>query len=122
MVVSTGKISIQDLQFDCIIGTLPHERENEQPIVLNVSVWLDFTLAALNEDLTQTIDYAKLAEELKGFIRLSCFQLEETLVVESAKYVLEHYPKAEAVEVSVRKPLAIPNSAGAESTIKISRK
>ena len=119
MVISKGKISIQDLQFDCIIGTLPVERENEQPIVLNVSIWLDFTLAARNEDLAHSIDYAQLAEDLKGFIRLSCFQLEETLVVETAKYILEHYPKAEAAEVSVSKPMAIPNCRGAVSTVKV---
>ncbi|MCQ2106082.1 MAG: dihydroneopterin aldolase [Fibrobacter sp.] len=121
MVISSGKISIRDLTFNCIIGTLPFERENEQPIVLNVNLWLDFTLAARNEDLAHSIDYAQLAEDLKGFIRLSCFQLEETLVVETAKYILSHYPKADAVEVSVRKPLAIPDCAGAESSIKICR-
>ena len=42
MVVEAGKISIKDLQFNCIIGTLPYEREKEQPIVLNVALWLDF--------------------------------------------------------------------------------
>lgn len=121
MVISEGKISIKDLTFDCIIGTLPFERNNEQQIVLNVSLWLDFTLAARNEDLAHSIDYAQLAEDLKTYIRQSSFQLEETLVVETAKYVLDHYPKAQAVEVSVRKPLAIPDCAGAESTIKICR-
>lgn len=121
MVTELGKISLRDLTFDCIIGTLPYERENEQPIVLNVSLWLDFTLAARNEDLAHSIDYAQLAEDLKGFIRLSCFQLEETLVVRCAEFILENHPKAQAVEVSVRKPCAIPGCAGAESSIKISR-
>lgn len=121
MVIETGKISLKDLSFDCIIGTLPFERTNEQPIVLNVSLWLDFTLAARNEDLAHSIDYAQLADDLKGFIRRSCFQLEETLVVETGKYILDRYPKAEMVEVTVRKPMAIPDCAGAESTIKIRR-
>ncbi len=121
MVIEPGKITLKDLQFDCIIGTLPFERETEQPIVLNVSLWLDFTQAARNEDLAHSIDYAQLAEELQRFIRLSCFQLEETLVVETAKYVLDHYPKADAVEVSVSKPNAIPNCAGPQSSVKIIR-
>lgn len=121
MVIETGKISIRDLSFDCIIGTLPYERENVQPIVLNISVWLDFSLAARNEDLTHSIDYAQLAEDVKGFVCSSCFQLEETLVVETAKHILNHYPKSESVEISVRKPLAIPQSFGAESTVRIYR-
>ena len=121
MVIDAGKISLKDLHFYCIIGTLPYERENEQPIVLNVSLWLDFTQAARNEDLAHSIDYAQLADDLQRFIRLSQFQLEETLVLETAKYILENYPKALMTEVSVRKPLAIENCAGAESSIRIKR-
>lgn len=121
MVINPGKISLKDLEFNCIIGTLPYERENEQPIVLNVSIMVDFSQAARNEDLAHSIDYAQLAEDLQRFIRLSCFQLEETLVVETAKYVLEHYPKALAAEVRVCKPNAIPGAAGAESSVVIRR-
>lgn len=121
MVIETGKISIRDLTFDCIIGVLPSERTHEQPIVLNVSLWLDFSPAAQSEDLSLSVDYAKLAEDLKGFIRLSCFQLEETLVMETGKFILEHHPMVQTVEVSVRKPQAIPHCAGAESTIRIHR-
>lgn len=121
MVIETGKINLGDLQFNCIIGILPHERENEQPIILNVTLWLDFTNAANSEDISYSIDYAKLAEELKRFIRLSCFHLTETLVVKTGKYILEHYPQANAAEVSVRKPQAIPGCNGAEVSVKISR-
>ena len=121
MVVETGKISLKDLTFDCIIGTLPFEREKEQPIVLNVSVWLDFTQAARNDDLIHSIDYAQLSENLKRFIRGAKFQLEETLVLETAKYILKNYPKAQAAEVSVSKPKAIPDCAGAESSVLVRR-
>ena len=121
MVIENGKISIRDLEFDCIIGTLPYERENVQPVVINISVWLDFTLAARNEDLAHSIDYVQLADDVQDFVCKSAFQLEETLVLETAKYILNRYPKTIAAEVSVRKPLAIPQSAGAESSIKISR-
>ena len=66
MVVETGKITIRDLEFNCIIGTLPYERENVQPVVLNISVWLDFTLAARNEDLAHSIDYVQLCPQASG--------------------------------------------------------
>lgn len=121
MVIEPGKIQLKDLEFNCIIGTLPYERENEQPIVLNVSLWLDFTQAARNEDLAHSIDYAQLADDLQRFICLSQFQLEETLVVETAKHILENYPKALAVDVSVRKPYAIENCKGAESSVRVKR-
>ena len=77
MVVETGKISIRDLEFSCIIGTLPFERENEQPVVMNISVWLDFTLAARNEDLAHSIDYVQLADDVQDFVCKSRFHLAE---------------------------------------------
>lgn len=88
---------------------------------MNVSIWLDFTQAARNDDLIHSIDYAQLSENLKGFIRGARFQLEETLVLETAKYILSNYPKALAAEVSVSKPNAIPNCAGAASSIRVRR-
>lgn len=121
MVVEPGKITLKDLAFDCIIGTLPFEREKEQPVVLNASVWLDFTPAARNDDLVHSIDYAQLAQNLKEFIRNAKFQLEETLVLETARFILKNYPKAQAAEVSVSKPKAIPGCAGAESSVLVRR-
>ena len=88
---------------------------------MNVSIWLDFTQAARNDDLVHSIDYAQLSENLKGFIRGAKFQLEETLVLETAKYILGNYPKALAAEVSVSKPNAIPDCAGAASSIRVRR-
>lgn len=121
MVIESGKITLRDLQFDCIIGILPFERENEQPVILNVTLWLDFTNAANSEDISYSIDYANLAEELKRFIRLSCFHLTETLVVKTGEFILKNHPQANAVEVSVRKPQAIPGCNGAEVSVKINR-
>ena len=121
MVVETGKISLKDIKFDGILGTLPYERENEQPVVLNVSIWLDFTLAARNDDLVHSIDYAQLTEDLKNFICDSRFQLEETLVLETAKHILANYPTAQMAEVSISKPQAIPDCAGAQSSIRVRR-
>ena len=121
MVIETGKISLKDIQFNCILGTLPYEREQEQPVAVNVSIWLDFTLAAQNDDLIHSIDYAQLSQDVQNFICMSRFQLEETLVLETAKYILANHPKAQMAEVSVRKPQAIPNCAGAESSIRVRR-
>lgn len=116
-----GEISIRDLSFDCIIGTLSNERINKQPIILNVSVWLDFLQVAQSENLQNSVDYAALANDVQKFICESKFLLEETLVVKTAEYILEHYKNSKAVEVSVRKPQAILNAAYAESKVKINR-
>ena len=89
--------------------------------MLNVELWLDFNAAARNDDLAHSIDYAQLAEDLQAFIKNSQFQLVETLVLETAKFILDHYPKTQAAQVSVCKPNAIPQSKGTEACIKVTR-
>ena len=36
-----GVVQIRDLRFDCIIGILPQEREQSQPLLLDLDMELD---------------------------------------------------------------------------------
>jgi dihydroneopterin aldolase len=119
--MESGKITIKDLGFECILGTLPFERKNPQPVLLNFSLWLDFSEAAQHEDLNYSVDYAALSEEIQNLIVKSEFFLVETLVVSVAKYIIEHYPKVVASEVCITKPTAIPGAQGASASIRITR-
>lgn len=119
MVIHPGKIFIIDAGFKCIIGTLPFERETPQPISLSISIWLDFSAAADNEDLAHSIDYAALTEAVKNFVQLSQFQLIETLVYRTALFILQKHPSIQSTEVQVIKPLAIPGAKGASASIRI---
>lgn len=107
--------------FECILGTLPFEREKPQPVLLSFSLWLDFSGAAQKETLSSTVDYAALSEDLQNYIVNSKFFLVETLVVFVAKRILDNYPLVQATEVSITKPEAIPSSLGTSATIRISR-
>lgn len=119
MVVYPGQLSVLEVGFDCIIGTLPFERENPQPISLTIAIHLDFTTAAENDDLSHSIDYAFLTEEVKNFVLLSQFQLLETLVYRTALFILEKHPSILSTEVKVIKPRAIPNALGASASIRM---
>lgn len=119
MVIHPGQLSVIEVGFDCIIGTLPFERENPQPILLTLSISLDFSRAAENDDLTHSVDYASLTEDVKNFITLSQFQLLETLVYRTALFILEKHPSILSAEVKVIKPQAIPNAIGSCASIRI---
>jgi len=116
-----GKITVKEMGFECILGTLPFEREKPQPVLLSFSLWLDFSEAAQYEDLKYSVDYAALSEEIKDLIVNAQFFLVETLVVSVAKYIIEHYPKVVASEVCITKPTAIPGAQGASASIRITR-
>lgn len=110
MVVGSGKIRIQGLGFESILGTLSFERTSPQPVVMDLLLELDFTKAAASENVSDTVDYAEAASVVTTFVQDSKFELVETLVWKVAELLLERYPLLKAVEVSVKKPKAIPNA------------
>ncbi|MEE0876426.1 MAG: dihydroneopterin aldolase [Fibrobacteraceae bacterium] len=121
MVVQLGKIEIKDLGFECILGTLPFERIKPQPIVLNISIEFDFYQAAVSENIECTVDYAKLASEIREYVCESKFQLLEALTFNTGKFILEKYPRVKIVSVRVEKPLAIPGAKSASAEILLKR-
>jgi 7,8-dihydroneopterin aldolase/epimerase/oxygenase len=121
MVTELGKITVKEMGFECILGTLPFEREKPQLVLLSFSLWLDFSKAAQYEDLNYSVDYAALSEELQRFIVKSQFFLVETLVVSVAQRILENYPTVFTAEVNITKPMAILGAQGASASIRITR-
>ena len=59
------KILISDLECDCIIGTLPHEREIKQKIILDLTISCDMKKAGKSDDLMDAIDYSSVESTLK---------------------------------------------------------
>ena len=116
-----GKITVQNLGFESILGALPFERQKPQPIQLHFSLWLDFKSVATNDALDDTVDYAELAEKVKSFIQKSKFQLIETLVFRTAKFLLAQAPRIQAAWVHVEKPEALPGKAISAAEIKLER-
>ena len=107
--MKTGKITIQDMGFETILGALSFERVTPQPVKLSFSLWLDFEPIAQSDNLNDTVDYAELSNELVQFIQKSKFQLVETLVYRSAEKILAKSSKISAAWVRIQKTEAIPD-------------
>ena len=119
--MKTGKITVQDLGFETILGALSFEREAPQPVTLSFSLWLDFEPIAASDDLNDTVNYADLSNELVKFIQDSKFQLVETLVLRTAEKIFEKSPKVSAVWVRIQKTEAIPGAKGSVAEIQLER-
>lgn len=86
-------------------GVLPHERANGQPFVVDLHVCTDFAAATSADDLTKTIDYSVLANEVVDIIQGEPCDLIETVAVAIANQMLTHQRVAR-VTVTVHKPQA----------------
>ncbi|POH70513.1 dihydroneopterin aldolase [Cryobacterium zongtaii] len=118
--MSTDSITLTGLRITAHHGVFDFERENGQEFVIDVTVWLDFRAAAAGDDLSRTIHYGELAEEVADAVRRDPVDLIETLAERIADVVLAH-DAAERVRVTVHKPQAPIEIPFADVSVQIER-
>lgn len=100
------RIELKGLKFHANHGVLEHETEFGQAFSLDITCWLDFAGAARDDDLTQTVNYAELADAALKIATGTPRQLIETVVVEIAETAMRSYDALHAVEITLHKPHA----------------
>lgn len=86
-------------------GVLPQERRDGQDFVVDVALQLDVREAAQTDDVTRTVHYGELAEDLAAVVAGEPVDLLETLATRLADVCLAH-ERVTSVEVTVHKPAA----------------
>ena len=100
------RIFITGLEFDAIIGVLPHERTTAQPLRVDLELEADTARAALSKNLADTVDYAKVAEAVVAHCQAAEALLLETLAADIAGLALAEKGVA-GVRVRIAKPRAV---------------
>jgi dihydroneopterin aldolase len=94
------QIIIHELEVFIRVGVPEAERAKPQRLLVSVELGHDFTAAARNDRLQETIDYQAVAARLAGFGRRRSWKLIETLAVDMAEMVLREFkPKRVSIEI-----------------------
>ena len=112
-------IVLSELRFDAIIGILPAEQANAQPLEIEIKLGVDLDAAASSGDLSLSVDYAAVAQQVRFLAQQGRWRLIESLGTAICRMLLAPPAKQEAraaidrVELRIRKPavldgLAIP--------------
>jgi len=115
-----GTVYIQNLNIQCIVGILPHERIQEQTLLLDIEVDYDFEKARKNEQINNAVDYTKIAKSVENLLVSKKYQLIETAVEDIGDLLFEKWPKLKRCSIQIKKPSAIENADFA--AVKIVRK
>lgn len=110
------KIKINDLSVRTIIGTEDYEREARQEVIVNITLFTDVSEAGNTDELTNTVDYSELKNEIHEMTVESEFKLIESLAEEIARIALA-YTGVVRTKVSVQKPSALRFTRSAEVEI-----
>ncbi|MGI8722221.1 MAG: dihydroneopterin aldolase [Geodermatophilaceae bacterium] len=101
----TDRIMLRGLRVRGYHGVFDDERRDGQDFVIDVVLSVDTSAAGRSDDLSDTIHYGVLAEELAEDVARDPLNLIEALAQRLAERCLLH-PRVEEVEVTVHKPQA----------------
>ncbi len=103
-----SKIKIIDLEVFYCVGVSDEERARPQRLLLTVDIGFDFSVAAVSDRITKTIDYFEVVQKLLNFGEQRSWKLIEKLAANIADFVLAEF-KPQSVTVEVKK-FAIPQA------------
>ena len=113
-------IYIHQLKANAIIGVYDFEKIKPQPLFLDIKMKVDLRSAGKSDDLSETIDYAKVAEQVLNHIENTQYELLETLAENLCQQLLATYPSLQKITIKLSKPEAVPQAQTVG--IKITRK
>jgi dihydroneopterin aldolase len=105
MAHALDRIALRGLRARGFHGVLPEERALGQTFVVDVELAVDTRPAADGDDLTRTVHYGVVAEEVAAIVTGEPLRLLETLAQRIADQCLAHEAVRE-VAVTVHKPQA----------------
>lgn len=100
------KLTITGLQVFANHGVEKEERTLGQKFLVSCTMHLETRKAAKNDDINETIDYAKVCFRITRFLTEHTYQLIETAAEELAKELLYTIPLLRALDLEIEKPWA----------------
>ncbi len=99
----TDRIVLRNIRLEGRHGYYDHELESTQPFEVDVELVLNLQPAGLDDDLGQSVDYARVYEVVSQIVESTSYRLLEALAEAISHEILADFP-VEEVGVRVRKP------------------
>ena len=103
------KVHIQGLSIQTTIGFFEWEKKIKQTLVIDLAMGWNTALAAENDELAKTLDYAEISEKIAEFANNNPVDLIETLAERLAKFLMDTY-HIPWLKLKVAKPNAVHNA------------
>lgn len=100
------RIVIKDLEIYAYHGVLPEEKRNGQNFIISAYLYLELKNAGVSDDLTKTVNYAQVCEDIREVMLDEKYNLIEAAAENICNTILIRYPGVSSVSVTVSKPNA----------------
>lgn len=102
-------VFIEALKVDTVIGVYDWEKSIQQTLQFDVEMRTDIRAAAKVDDLSKTVDYAVVSEDIVKLAKENQAELIETVAEKVAERILTHYA-VNSVKISLRKLGAVAST------------
>lgn len=96
-------VRIKNATFYAYHGVMSEEKNIGGKFEVDVDLFFDFSEAAINDDLTKTIDYVTVYNELNQIFNGKKYNLVETIAHKIADNLLEKHKNIQKIGVKLRK-------------------
>ena len=103
-------VFIEALKVDTVIGVYDWEKTIQQTLQFDVEMRTDIRQAAQIDDLSKTVDYAVVAEDIVKLVKDNQAELIETVAEKVASHILSSYPVS-SCKIKLRKLGAVASTA-----------
>lgn len=107
-----AKLTISSLAIKTTIGVFPFERQLKQTLLIDLTLCLDITQAALTDNIIDAINYDDVAKLLQKTAEETSYHLIEALAAHLQKVIIETYPQVEAGSLILHKKGAVSQAHG----------
>lgn len=97
-------IFLKKLSFYGYHGVLPEETRLGQRFIVSLQLEMDLQAAAQSDDLTRTVNYADVADQVGKIVAGPPFQLLEALALNICGKLWESFPAITAITIEIEKP------------------
>ena len=101
------RIVIEGLQIDTVVGCFDWERQIQQPLLVDLSIYADLSSACRSDQLADTLNYAEICSLSSAAIQDAQPQLIEHAANLVLACLFEQYPQIEKINIHIRKPAII---------------
>lgn len=103
-------VYIENIQVETIIGVYKFEKTTSQPIIIDLEMTTDFSLAFFSDELKDTLDYDAISQLVRAFCEESQYALLEALAGGIMNLLFKN-KSISKISIHIRKPLALTNGA-----------
>lgn len=100
------KITIKNLKLFAYHGVNPEEKENGQDFFLDIDYYVNITRACHNDDLNDTVSYAKVVKCVRRVFTAESYDLIERAAQVVADSIFDEFEQIFKVEITLKKPHA----------------